>query len=66
MMLRRAVDNGLRVAWTMENDLNLESLYQEPQFKAMLAEIKADMAEQLARVREWEASGELPPIPKSL
>ena len=66
MMLRRAVDNGWRLAWAMENDLNLESLYKEPQFKAMLTEIKADMAEQLARVREWEANGELPPIPKSL
>jgi len=29
----------------------------------MLAEIKADMAAQLARVRAMEASGDLEPIP---
>ena len=30
----------------------------------MVAEIEADMAEQLARVREMERNGELEPIPK--
>ena len=29
----------------------------------MVAEIEADMAEQLARVREMESNGELEPIP---
>ncbi len=66
MMLRRAVDNGWRLAWAMENDLNLESLYKERDFQTMRAEIKADMAEQLARLQDWEANGKLAPIPKSL
>ncbi len=30
----------------------------------MMAEIRADMAEQLARVREMQRSGELEPIPE--
>jgi hypothetical protein len=30
----------------------------------MVAEIEADMAEQLARVREMERNGELAPIPE--
>ena len=32
----------------------------------MMAEIRADMAEQLAQLQEWDANGELTPIPKSL
>ncbi len=32
----------------------------------MVEEIEADMAEQLARVRDWEANGELLPTPESL
>jgi hypothetical protein len=39
-------------------------LFEEPEFKAMVAEIKADMAVQLAHVREMEANGELAPIPE--
>jgi hypothetical protein len=42
----------------------LESLHDEPEFAAIVAEIEADMAEQLARVREMERSGELEPIPE--
>ena len=33
-------------------------------FAAIVAEIEADMAEQLARVREMEKNGELTPIPE--
>ena len=36
----------------------------EPEFQAMVAEIKADMAAQLERVRAMEASGELDPVPE--
>ncbi len=43
---------------------NLESLHDEPEFQAMVAEIEADMAAQLARVREMERNGELEPIPE--
>ena len=42
----------------------MEPLHDEPEYKAMVAEIEADMAEQLARVREMERNGELEPIPE--
>ena len=66
--LRQAIDQGWRTSWWyyLEHDLNLESIRHEPEFQAMVKEIEADMAEQLARVREWEANGELLPTPESL
>ena len=66
--LRQSVDEGWRQFWWYyaEHDPNLESIRNEPEFQAMMEEIRADMAEQLARVHEWEANGELPPIPNSL
>ena len=36
----------------------------EPEFQTMTEEIEADMAQQLARVREMERNGELEPIPE--
>ncbi|MCZ6569579.1 MAG: hypothetical protein O7B23_05400 [Deltaproteobacteria bacterium] len=48
----------------LERDPNLESLHGEPEYQAMVAEIEADMAEQLARVREMERNSELEPIPE--
>jgi Tfp pilus assembly protein PilF len=64
--LRQAIDEGWRVFWrySLEHDSNLESLHDEPEFQAMVAEIEADMAAQLARVREMERNGELEPIPE--
>jgi hypothetical protein len=64
--LRQAIDAGWRVYWWyfLKRDLNLESLHDEPEFQAMIAEIEADMAVQLARVREMERNGELEPIPE--
>ncbi len=66
--LRQAIDQGWRTYWWyyLEHDLNLESIRDEPEFQAMVKEIEADMAKQLARVQEWEANGELVPISKSL
>jgi hypothetical protein len=43
---------------------NLESIRSTPEFAAVIAEIEADMAEQLARVREMQRSGELTAIPE--
>ena len=43
---------------------DLEVLHNEPEYQAMVAEIEADMAAQLARVREMERRGELEPIPE--
>ena len=59
--LRQAVDYGWRGLWWywLEHDPNLDSIRDEPEFQAMVVEIKADMAAQLARVRAMEASGEL-------
>ncbi len=64
--LRRAIDEGWRTLWwfDLKYDPNLESLHDEPEFQAMVAEIEADMAAQLARVREMERNGELEPIPE--
>lgn len=59
--LRQAIDEGWRTLWRydLERDPNLESLHGEPEFQAMLEEIKADMAAQLVRVREMARNGEL-------
>jgi hypothetical protein len=64
--LRQAIDAGWRVGWWWELKLkpDLELLHGEPEFQAMVAEIEADMAVQLARVREMERNGELEPIPE--
>ena len=66
--LGQAIDQGWRIHWWyfLERDPNLESLHDEPEYQAMVAEIEADMAEQLARVREMERNGELEPIPKTV
>ncbi len=64
--LREAIDEGWRALWWyyLKQDPGLESLHDEPEFQAMVAEIEADMADQLARVREMERNGELEPIPE--
>jgi tetratricopeptide (TPR) repeat protein len=64
--LQRAIDEGWRIFWWyyLKYDPNLKSLHDEPEFQAMIAEIEADMAAQLARVREMERNGELEPIPE--
>jgi tetratricopeptide (TPR) repeat protein len=64
--LRQAIDEGWRYLWrySLKLDPSLESLHGEPEFQAMVAEIEADMAAQLARVREMERNGELEPIPE--
>jgi hypothetical protein len=64
--LRQAIDEGWRSLWwyLLKQDPSLESLHDEPEFQAMVAEIEADMATQLERVREMERNGELEPIPE--
>jgi TolB-like protein/Tfp pilus assembly protein PilF len=59
--LRQAIDEGWRFLWWyfLEHDPNLQSLHDEPEFQAMLEEIRAEMALQLERVREMERRGEL-------
>ncbi len=55
-----------RIFWWyyLKQDPNLESLHDEPEYQAMVAGIEADMAAQLARVREMERNGELAAIPR--
>ena len=64
--LRENVAAGMRYMWRLQllYNPNLESLHDEPEYQAMVAEIEADMAAQLARVREMERNGELEPIPE--
>jgi hypothetical protein len=64
--LRQAIDEGWRSLWWyyLKYDPILEPLHDEPEYQAMVAEIEADMAAQLARVREMERNGELEPIPE--
>jgi len=54
---RVAVDNQFRVAWEWATELNpnMESLYDDPRYKAMIAEIKAGMAAQLEQLRSKQA-----------
>jgi hypothetical protein len=65
--LQRAIDEGWRRFWWyyLKHDPTLESLHGEPEFRAMVTEIEADMATQLARVREMERRGELVLIPEA-
>ena len=66
--LREAIDAGWRSLWWyyLEHDKNLDSIGDEPEFQAMVEEVRADIAAQLMRLREAKASVELAPIPKSL
>jgi tetratricopeptide (TPR) repeat protein len=63
--LRQAIDEGWRVYWWyyLEHDPILDSIRDDTEFQAMLEEVKADLAEQLQRVRAMEASGDTGPIP---
>jgi TolB-like protein/cytochrome c-type biogenesis protein CcmH/NrfG len=64
--LREHAAAGTRYTWRWQllYNPNLESIRDTPEFAAIVAEIEADMAEQLARVREMERNGELKPIPE--
>jgi len=63
--LRLAADGGWRTLWWyyLQYDPNLESIRDEPEFQAILTEIKADMSAQMQRIREMEQSGEIEAIP---
>lgn len=54
--LQEAIDQGWRLDWWyhLELDPALESLHDDPVFKAMRQEVAADMAAQLTRLREVE------------
>jgi len=61
--LRRAVDEGFRSSlpfdsWTLETDPYLETIREHPAFRAIVAEIDAEVAIMRQRVERAEASGE--------
>ncbi len=63
--LRELVDAGWRAGWwRLEREPIYEPLWGEPEFQALMDEIRADMAIQLERVREMERAGELEPLPE--
>jgi tetratricopeptide (TPR) repeat protein len=64
--LREHVARGSLDNWRFQllYNSNLDSIRDTPEFAAIVAEIEADMAEQLARVREMQRSGELTAIPE--
>jgi tetratricopeptide (TPR) repeat protein len=64
--LREGAAKGIPFMWRFHllYNPNLESIRDTPEFAAIVAEIEADMAAQLARVREMERNGELEPIPE--
>lgn len=58
--LRRVIDDGWRWDWwQIERDPTLTSISGEPEFIAMLAEVKAAVAAQLEQVRAMERDGEI-------
>jgi TolB-like protein/Tfp pilus assembly protein PilF len=67
-VLRRTIEQGQRMNlwYFFEHDSASLSLRDEPEFRAIKKEIETEMAEQLARVREWEANGHLTAIPDAL
>ena len=65
--LREAVDAGWRAVpfvtiWSLEEIPYLESLRDEPEFQAMVAEINADLARMRESADEAEASGNWQPL----
>jgi hypothetical protein len=62
---REGAANGTRDMWRLQllHNPNLDSIRDTPEFAAVVAEIEADMATQLARVHEMQRSGELTATP---
>jgi len=59
--LHASVDSGMRAQWMIqvEQSPHMDELRELPEFKAIQKEVLADLARQLAAVREMEARGEL-------
>jgi tetratricopeptide (TPR) repeat protein len=65
--LRETVAAGWRWNWwLLEREPIYEPLWDHPEFRAMMAEVKADMAAQLEQLREMERRGEIVLSPELL
>ena len=58
-VLRQAIDDGWRVYWWSQAEQSPHTeLLRDPEFNAMMDEIRSEMAIQLTHVREMEAHRE--------
>jgi len=61
--LQAAVDNGWRAGWWLiESRPDFDPIQDDRRFQAIIEQLRADTARQLAHVRAMEASGEIAPM----
>ena len=65
--LRRIIDNGWRLSWRWETDLNpnFNGIRETPEFQQIVSELEADMAKQRGRTRAMADRGEIESPPET-
>ncbi len=65
LALRKAIDDGWRVWWWTQGERSAHtvSLREEPEFLAMMDEIRSEMTVQVEHLRNLETLGGLAPTP---